>query len=167
VIVRVDVRALEVGESVTVPVNEPIALQVDDQRVDAPASGSLRVDRTNHGVLVRGRVRAPVPVTCSRCLMPFEAPVDAEVEEELSLDPVAEAGGGELNAGDFVAWIGPSHEVDLAEIVRQDLQANMPMAPLHARDCRGLCPVCGANWNERECEHYLAGERGEGRRERA
>jgi len=27
------------------------------------------------------------------------------------------------------------------------------MAPLHATTCRGLCLVCGANWNERTCEH--------------
>jgi len=150
--VRVDARALGIGESVTVPVNEPITLQVDDQRLAAQASGTLRVDRTNHGVLVRGRVRAPVPLICSRCLIPFEATVNAEVEEELSLEPVS-GDGGELNAEDFVVWVGPSHEVDLTEIVRQDLQMNVPMAPLHAKDCLGLCPVCGANWNERACEH--------------
>lgn len=162
---RVDVRTLGIGESVTVPVSEPIALQVDDQRVDAQASGTLRVDRTNHGVLVRGRVRAPVPLTCSRCLMAFEAAVNADVEEELSIDPVGGAEGGELSAEDFIGWVGPTHEVDLTEIVRQDLQMNVPMAPLHAESCRGLCPVCGANWNERTCEHiatlgYVIREKG-------
>ena len=150
---RVDVRTLGIGESATVQVSEPIALQVDDQPVDAQASGTLRVDRTNHGVLVRGRVRARVPLTCSRCLISFEAAVNAEVEEGLSIDPVGGAEGGELRAEDFIGWIGPTHEVDLTEIVRQDLQMNVPMAPLHAKDCRGLCPVCGANWNERVCEH--------------
>jgi uncharacterized protein len=153
VIVRVDARTLGIGESVTVPMNEPIALQVDDQRVDAQASGTLRIDRTNHGVLVRGRVRAPVPLICSRCLIAFEAPVTADVEEELSIEPVTGTDGGELGAEDFVAWVGPTHEVDLTEIVRQALQMDVPMAPLHAENCRGLCPVCGANWNERVCEH--------------
>src|SRR4030066_376330 len=94
------------GESVTVDVDESIALQSDEQPVDALASGALRVDRTNHGVLVRGRVRAQLPLLCSRCLVPFQATLGAEVEEEFSLDPVAADAGGELSAEDFVSWVG-------------------------------------------------------------
>lgn len=154
---RVDVRAMAVGESVTLPVNETIALQIDEQAVEVQASGTLRVDRTNRGALVKGRVHAPVPLVCSRCLIPFQAAIGAEVEEQFSLDPVAAAAGGELDAGDFVAWLGPSHEADVTEIIRQSLQVSVPMAPLHARTCRGLCPVCGANWNERSCEHDRSG----------
>jgi len=153
-LVRVDVRAMEPGESATVPVDQSIALQIDEQPVEARASGTLRVDRTDHGVLIRGRILAAVPLVCSRCLMPFQAGVDTPLEEEFSLHPVAAGEGGELGGGDFVSWVGPGHEVDLTEVVRQNLQMSVPMAPLHAEDCRGLCPVCGANWNERRCEHY-------------
>lgn len=150
---RVDVRAMAPGESATVDLDESIALQSDEQPVDAQASGTLRVDRTNRSVLIRGRVRAQVPLVCSRCLIPFQATLSAEVEEEFSLDPVAAAAGGELGAEDFISWVGPGHEVDLTETARQNLQINVPMAPLHAQDCRGLCSMCGANWNEQECEH--------------
>ena len=153
---RVDVRAVAPGESATVELDESIALQSDEQPVDAQASGTLRVDRTDRGVLIRGRVRAQVPLVCSRCLIPFQATLGADVAEEFSLDPVSADPGGELSAGDFVSWVGPAHEVDLTEIVRQSLQMNMPMAPLHAKGCRGLCPICGANWNERKCEHFGA-----------
>ena len=153
---RVDVRAMPPGESATVELDESIALHSDEQPVDAQASGTLRVDRTNRGVLIRGRVRAQAPLVCSRCLIPFEAALGADIEEEFSVDPVPAGAGGELSAGDFVAWVGPGHQVDLTEIVRQGLQMNVPMAPLHAKECRGLCPVCGTNWNERECEHLNA-----------
>ena len=150
---RVDVRAMEPGESVVVPVDESIALQIDEQPVAVPASGTLRVDRTHQGVLIRGRVRAAVPLICSRCLISFPSGVETPVEEEFSFDPDAQGEGGELGAEDFVSWIGPGHEVDLSDVVRQNLQMSVPMAPLHAEDCRGLCPVCGTNWNERRCEH--------------
>ena len=144
------------GESATVEVVESIALQSDEGPVDARASGTLRVDRTDRGVLIGGRVRAQVPLVCSRCLIPFQATLDADVEEEFSLDQGPADAGGELSAEDFVSWVGPGHQVDLAEIARQNLQMNVPIAPLHAKDCRGLCPICGANWNERVCEHYLS-----------
>lgn len=150
---RVDVRAMAPGESAVLTVEESIVLQADEQPVDAQAAGTLRVDRTNRGVFVRGAVRALVALTCSRCLVPFQTTLGAEVEEEFALDPVAAPAGGELGAGDFVSWVGPGHEVDLTEVARQNLQMNVPMAPLHATTCRGLCLVCGANWNERTCEH--------------
>jgi len=41
----------------------------------------------------------------------------------------------------------------------------IPMAPVHRADCRGLCSVCGANWNERSCEHQLQLEARQSRRE--
>jgi uncharacterized protein len=144
---------MEPGESVSLPVDESIAVQIDEQPVEVHAAGTLRVDRMAQGVLVRGRVRAALPLICSRCLAPFQSGIDTAVEEEFSLVPVVPE-GGELAADDFVSWVGPGHEVDLTEMVRQHLQLGVPMAPLHAEDCRGLCPVCGANWNERRCEHY-------------
>jgi uncharacterized protein len=145
---------MEPGESVSLPVNESVALQIDEQPVAVQASGTLRVDRTHQGVLVRGRVKAAVPLTCSRCLISFQSGVETPVEEEFSLDAGAREEGGELGSEDFVSWVGPDHAVDLADVVRQNLQMSVPMAPLHAEDCRGLCPVCGTNWNERRCEHY-------------
>ena len=153
---RVDVRAMAPGESAAVEYDEPVALQSDDQTLTAPAAGTLRVHRTNHGVTVRGRVQAQVPLVCGRCLLPFQAAIAAEVDEEFSIDPPGDATGGGLETEDFVSWVGPGHEVDVTEIVRQHLQMNVPMAPLHVEDCRGLCPVCGANWNERACEHFRA-----------
>ncbi len=153
---RVDARAMAPGESTTVEFDEPVVLQSDEQAVDAHVTGRLRVDRTNLGVLVRGRVQAEVPLVCSRCLIAFPAPIIAEVQEEFSLDPVPADQGGELGTDDFVSWVGPGHEVDVTEIVRQSLQMNVPMAPLHAPGCKGLCQVCGTNWNERTCAHYSA-----------
>jgi uncharacterized protein len=145
---------MEPGESVTLPVNEPIALQIDEQPVAVQASGTLRIDRTHHGMLIRGHVSAAAPLVCSRCLISFQSGVETLVEEEFSLDTGVPGEGGELGAEDFVSWIGPGHEVDVTDVVRQHLQMSVPMAPVHAEDCRGLCPICGTNWNERRCEHY-------------
>jgi uncharacterized protein len=29
----------------------------------------------------------------------------------------------------------------------------MPLKPLCKPDCKGLCPVCGGNLNEKSCKH--------------
>ena len=46
--------------------------------------------------------------------------------------------------------------VDLDAGVREAALLARPMAPLCRPDCRGLCPRCGADWNEGPCPHVPA-----------
>jgi uncharacterized protein len=39
----------------------------------------------------------------------------------------------------------------LAEIAREQVLMAIPMKPLCREDCRGLCPVCGTDWNAGDC----------------
>jgi uncharacterized protein len=41
--------------------------------------------------------------------------------------------------------------LNLAEYALEQVILNIPMAPLCREDCRGLCPVCGANQNSGPC----------------
>ena len=42
-------------------------------------------------------------------------------------------------------------EIDLDPILREQLLLALPGYPVCKDDCKGLCPVCGANLNDREC----------------
>lgn len=41
--------------------------------------------------------------------------------------------------------------LDLSEMVREQVILAAPMQPLCRENCRGLCPQCGQNLNERRC----------------
>lgn len=41
--------------------------------------------------------------------------------------------------------------LDLDELLREDILLELPTKFLCREDCRGLCPVCGKNWNEGPC----------------
>ena len=41
--------------------------------------------------------------------------------------------------------------IDVTELLRDVLLAGQPMKNLCKADCKGLCPVCGANLNEGDC----------------
>jgi uncharacterized protein len=43
-------------------------------------------------------------------------------------------------------------KVDLSDIVREQIYLSLPMRSICKESCRGLCPVCGANLNERSCQ---------------
>jgi uncharacterized protein len=42
-------------------------------------------------------------------------------------------------------------EIEPRDLVREQLLLAIPMVPVHSEDCKGLCPVCGADRNERPC----------------
>ena len=41
--------------------------------------------------------------------------------------------------------------VNLEPVLRETLILSLPMAALCQPECKGLCPVCGGNRNERDC----------------
>ena len=117
--------------------------------------GSLRLQRTNRGIVVNGRVRTVARRSCIRCLDEFDEPVDLAISEEFlpSVDP----GTGAVLTADpvdaDVARIDAHHELDLAPILADELLLAEPMHPLCRPDCRGLCPVCGRRLDDGACDH--------------
>ena len=50
---------------------------------------------------------------------------------------------------DFAPFEGD--EIDLGELFREQILLAIPMTPLCREECKGLCPVCGADLNAGEC----------------
>ena len=42
--------------------------------------------------------------------------------------------------------------IDLDQVVRDAVVLELPPAPLCRDDCRGLCPICGADRNDTDCD---------------
>ncbi len=109
-----------------------------------PLEGTIRIARTNRGVLVTGRLTTAIAAECSRCLRDIEAPLTLEIGEEAlpSIDiatglPVARATEPD------VLRLTDHHELALEPVVRDAISLAEPIAPLCREDCPGLCPVCG------------------------
>ncbi|MFH1639845.1 MAG: DUF177 domain-containing protein, partial [Chloroflexota bacterium] len=114
--------------------------------------GEVTLTRTDQSVLLRGRIRTDIEITCSRCLVLFRQPLSFEIEEEyfptidvVSGNPVAMSG----EPGSFT--IDEHHILDLGEAIRQYALMVIPIKTLCRPDCAGLCPVCGHNLNEGRC----------------
>jgi uncharacterized protein len=48
--------------------------------------------------------------------------------------------------------------VDVVDLLREQFQLSLPMKPLCADGCRGLCPQCGINLNRGTCSCETAWE---------
>jgi uncharacterized protein len=76
---------------------------------------------------------------CQRCLADADLPVVARGIEYVRH---GESGGDDEDDG-YVA----AHQVDLERWVRDLIADALPPKLLCREDCRGLCPVCGADLN--------------------
>ncbi len=117
-----------------------------DVELAGPLNGTLRLQRTNRGILVRGRVDADVRRTCGRCLEPYVETAAIEVSEEYlpSVDPDSGATLPDPDSDETVRTIDEHHELDLTPVFREEFALTEPMHPLCRPDCEGLCPECGA-----------------------
>jgi len=129
----------------------------DGVRFDGPISGSLHLRRYDNLVEMRGAVKATVEMPCSRCLRPLSLPLTADVDLIFKLlgeapEEIPEQEEQELQAEDMGVWPVYGDEVDLAEPVQETVILALPAHPLCAQSCKGLCPNCGQDLNEGECD---------------
>lgn len=116
-----------------------------------PARGAARLLRTQDSIVARCDVAATVQLECSRCLEPFPTDLSVHFEEQF-LPSVSIATGLDLpSAEDEALRIDEHHVLDLTEIARQYLLTAVPLNPVCAPGCLGLCPTCGANLNQGAC----------------
>ena len=106
-------------------------------------------------VQVNGRLAARLGLSCGRCLEPFTFSLDLPLElVYVPQSTVAGAGDEDevaLSDRDMIVAYYEGERVDLGEMVREQLLLSLSMKRLCREDCRGLCPVCGTNWNTAEC----------------
>jgi uncharacterized protein len=126
-----------------------------DIELAGPVNGTLRFQRTNRGVLVRGNLEAPVRRTCARCLEAFVEPARISISEEYlpSIDPETGAAVERDASEEAAQLIDEHHEIDLGPVLREELALTEPMHPLCRPDCPGLCAECGARLDERHTPH--------------
>ena len=125
----------------------------DDYRVATPVELSMDVEKSGSDVFrVTGRATTRLQLDCSRCVEPFEVPVDARFE--LRYVPASRNAGEddrEITEDDLTTAFYREGTLDVIEMLREQFQLALPMKPLCAEACRGLCSACGTNLNRGSC----------------
>ncbi len=133
-----------------------------------PITVSGRAMWTGETVLVEGQARTLGEFTCGRCCQPFDQPVTAELSRQFRPtgetagpdgrtrprrrpDPEEGAAAPTLGDGDDPPLPYDGERIDLGLAVWEAIVLELPMKPVCRPDCAGLCPVCGADLNEKAC----------------
>jgi uncharacterized protein len=109
-----------------------------------PVELDLRMESVMDGVLVTGVLTAEIDAECGRCLEPLRMELDADIQELFAYDPEPGEDDVATLEGDFI---------DLEPLVRDAIVLALPLNPVCADDCAGLCPGCGEQLRTLDPQH--------------
>jgi uncharacterized protein len=123
-------QGLEIDQSIP---KEGIGLSSEEADIKSLLSVKARLEKVNNFIVADTRVKAEFGYMCARCL-----------EELYSL---------EERSYKFDFEVSPEIEyIDLGEEIRQEIILANPPKVLCSKDCKGICPGCGANLNLETCK---------------
>lgn len=120
-------------------IGERIGLEMVGVPVGAEVEMDLTLQSVSEGVLVTGTVDAPLEGECSRCLESFTDELELHITELFAYpDSTTEQTTEEDEIHRLV-----DDMIDLEPVVIDAVGLELPLQPLCAPDCPGLCPECG------------------------
>ena len=125
----------------------------DTGTADTAITAVISVTPAGAGNLhISGRVKSEPQLECSRCLKRFKYGIDAALDIDLApMSAMGPAPEHELIGGELDVEFYQGDELEPLDFVKEQLLISIPMVPLHAPDCKGLCPTCGTDLNTAEC----------------
>lgn len=128
--------------------------EVDISELEERAVCRFVLTKLKKRVRVKGDVSFKLKLTCARCLevitKEFGEGVDCIFEP--GFPNITEGAQIEITKNDIEKYYYVGDEIDLTPLVRDTILLTIPVKPLCSPDCRGLCPHCGKNLNEGDCE---------------
>ena len=103
--------------------------------IEKPIELELEIFNTRDSFVVEGKLKAELILSCSRCLQKYNSPVELDISEDVLKSEMED-----------------EEELYLDEIVMDNIILSLPMKPLCSDNCKGICPECGQDLNEGECD---------------
>ena len=117
------------------------ALPLDEHLLAEDVGGEVKLTRLRDAVMARVRIQGGVDLECARCLREYPQGFAAAFAEEFKQTVDLRTGVGidrdpTAPEDEEASTIDENHELDLAEVLRQEILVVLPMRP----DCGEECP---------------------------
>ena len=120
-----------------------------DSVLDFPVKNRSMIRLTIHHkkdrqIEITGHLDLLIGMPCDRCLKMTDVEVDQDIERSVDLTEGRDEEGEPV---DFAL----SDAIDTQLLFNETIIENLPMKVLCREDCKGLCPICGADLNQGPC----------------
>jgi DUF177 domain-containing protein len=113
---------------------------------------------TDGEVRIQGRLAVEMTAQCDRCL--GRAKFDLDTAFDLFYRPmtfITREEEVEIDEGEAEIGFYKGGGIELEDVLREQVLLALPMQRVCSDICKGICPVCGKNRNETECDCRPAG----------
>ncbi len=131
-------------------ISDDLELVAEGFNFPEPVEVTLSAAKSGDEIVFQGRISTMVEMECARCLDIFEMDINSRIQFVVQLLDINQPQAAEDD--DFIILPRTTAEYDISQRIRESILLELPLKPLCSEDCRGLCPMCGVNLNETECE---------------
>ena len=108
----------------------------------------LEVTFVKPNVAVKGMIVCHVDGFCDKCLGEVSTQILLPFDQIFFKD----------SADEEDAYVYTGSRLDLTKAICDEIVLSLPSSLLCKRDCKGLCPKCGVNLNEQQCDCDISRE---------
>jgi len=129
-------------------INQPECYLAENVKVN----GNLK--RIDDEVFFIGELQTILQVICTRCLKSFSLPVNNKIQAHFVPQGKEPSPGSEveIKETDIEKEVYHEDRIDLRASVRDQILLDLPFISVCQKDCKGICPVCGNDFNANQCE---------------
>ena len=131
---------------------EEMEISVIGVKFPSPIEVEFNATLTGDEIICQGEVFNEIEIECSRCLELFDMPIKARLQFVVQMIDIPPEKEDDEDDDDFEIIPKSQTYIDIAQRVRDAIMLNIDLKPLCSENCKGLCPMCGVNLNESECE---------------
>ena len=132
----------------------PAELDVGDTslRLTGEVHATGEVIKHTAQIDVKGSIRGDAEIDCTRCLgaVKHDLAIDFDVSY-VTPEDFANDKEREVLSDDLDTDVLSGDRIDLKEVIREQIVLSLPEQVFCRRDCKGLCPKCGADRNLINC----------------
>ncbi|MGB9607100.1 MAG: YceD family protein [bacterium] len=150
---KLDLSELIKSAGAVIPFHLEEEIEVEGVELLSPVIADCKFSNTHRSIVIECEFDTSYMAECVRCLKHFPyhlhfAFQEAYTRQDLMLD----SKGNLLTEDEDIRSVFEGYVLDLSELLRQNIIIALPVAPLCSPDCKGLCPKCGKDLNEGECD---------------
>lgn len=101
----------------------------------------------NKQLLISGDTALDVTVPCDRCLTDVTVTIPVSIDRRVALDQ----GEVVVDCDEGEDTFLKEQQLDVDRLIYDEILVNWPAKVLCKDDCKGICPKCGQNLNQRDC----------------
>jgi DUF177 domain-containing protein len=106
-------------------------------------------------IRVQGKLNVTIQAMCDRCLELTSFPIENQFDLLYMPAELSRGGEDEVDQAGIEVGYYEGNGLALNDILREVVLLAVPMQLVCDEACRGICPVCGQNRNQRDCGCHI------------